>query len=144
MSYSYEPTPGENYAPMATAIAQQMKGKLLSKVGSVQCDTSPPLCPFETLWEGQFKGISSLVIPTYEPMYQRDMRAWQTDLNSAQYERAIQCGAEWNPYEHMEGRQMFMQFSANEMAFSRDPYMRQVSSLEASKLVQPQLPCARW
>ena len=118
--------------------------KLQSQVGATPCSTDSPLCPFETLWQGQWKNVPSFAVPTYRPIYTRDVRAWQTDINSLQYERSIETGLHWDPYRFMDGRQMLSQYLNTDLTTGRDQYMRQVHSLESSKLVQPERPNGRW
>jgi hypothetical protein len=135
------------YAEIGQQAATTLKshyGKPLAQLGAQKCNSEPMLCPFETIWQGQFKGIPSFHIPDYRPMYQRDERAWQTDLNSIQYERSIETGMYWDPYRFMDGRQMHTQYCNSDFVAGKDQYMRQVHSLETSKLVQPQFECARW
>jgi hypothetical protein len=104
--------------------------KVQSQIGAVPCSTEPGLCPFETLWQAQWKGIPSFTMEAYRPMYKRDERAWQTDLDSIKYERSIETGMLWDPYRFMDGPQMLMQYLNTDLTNERDQYMRQVHSLE--------------
>lgn len=135
------------YSQLGYNTAASLKthyGNPLTQIGAQKCSSEPLLCPLETLWQGQFKGIPSFAISDYKPLYVRDERAWQTDLNSIQYERSIECGMEWDPYRFMDGRQMHTQYCNQDYVAGKDQYMRPVHSLETSKLVQPQVPNAKW
>lgn len=137
----------EFYAALGHTSAvglRQHYGNPMSQLGAQKCNTDPQLCPFQTMWQGQFKGIPSFHIPDYKPIYTRDERAWTTDLNSIQFERSIECGMYWDPYRFMDGFQMFNQYSNSDYVAGKDQYMRPVHSLETSKLVQPQFTGAKW
>ena len=119
-------------------------GPKMSQIVNRPCSSAPPLCPFETLWRAQFKGIESFNIPAYKPIYDRDERAWQTDLNSIQFDRSIECGMEWDMYRFMDGPQLLNQFLSTDLVAMGDRHMRPVHSLESSKMVQPQIPGLFW
>ena len=137
------------YVAIGNAVSNHARVTSSSQLGAKACNTAPQLCPLVTQWSGQWKGIPSFSLEREAPMYERDLRAWQTDLNSMVFDRSIECGQMWNPYDFMDGRQMFMQWSGanptTTLSFGRDKYMRQVHSLETSKMVQPvDTPCAKW
>jgi len=133
------------YSQLASSQAEYYRQKKLqSQVGAVPCSTEPGLCPFETLWQGQWKGVPSFSANAYRPMYVRDERAWQTDLDSIKYDRSIETGMLWDPYRFMNGRQMLTQYLNTDLTNGRDQYMRQVHSLETSKMVQPDRVHGRW
>lgn len=138
---------GEFYAEIghrASRSYQEHYGNPSTQLSAQKCSSEPPLCPLETIWQGQFKGIPSFTIPDYKPMYVRDERAWQTDLDSIKYQRSIETGMEWDPYRFMDARQMHTQYCNSDYVAGKDQYMRPVHSIETSKLVQPQKPCAKW
>jgi len=135
------------YAAVGHEAAKSLRthyGNPMSQLGAQRCNVDPLLCPIETLWQGQFKDVDTFWIPDYRPMYQRDERAWQTDLDSLHFDRAIECGMEWDPYRFMGGRQMHNQYLSVDLVAGNDRHMRPVHSLETSKLVQPQFPGAKW
>ena len=137
----------EFYSNLGLQTALELKkhyGNPLSQLGAQRCDSLPPLCPIETQWQAKFKDIPSFYIPDYKPMYVRDERAWQTDLNSLQYERSIETGMLWDSYRFMDGRQLHTQYCNSDYVAAKDRYMRPVHSIETSKLVQPQSENARW
>ena len=135
----------EDFSKLGTRQADYYRSrKLQSQIGAVPCSTEPGLCPFETRWQAQWKGIPSFTVNSYRPKYMRDERAWQTDLNSIQYERSIETGMLWDQYRFMDGPQMLMQYLNTDTTNERDQYMRQVHSLETSKVVQPDRPNGRW
>lgn len=149
-NYVLDFNPGTDYFEnLGQSISRGTRQTKMDQLGARQCNTAPPLCPFEVQWAGQWKGVPSFTMSREVPMYERDERAWQTDLNSMQFDYGIEMARHWNPYDFMDGRQMFMQFSGagatTELSFGRDRYMRQVHSLGTSKMVQPvYTPCARW
>jgi hypothetical protein len=139
----------DQYVRMGNAVVQRAVDARSSQLGARACNTSAPLCPLETMWSGQWKGIPSFTLEREVPMYERYTAAWQTDLNSMQFDRAIEVGQQWDPYQFMDGRQMFAQYlganALTTLSFGRDNYMRQVHDISTSKIVQGvDTPCQKW
>lgn len=105
------------------------------------CCPNPPTCPEREEWRFKFKGCP----PTFatQPSMQCEVaplgdRYWVADLNPLLYERGLVSGAMWNPYQHMQARQGFIQFLTADMKKTTDPYSRPIKSLGDSFCVQQQ------
>jgi hypothetical protein len=98
-----------------------------------QCDPQPPLCPLRVAWQQSFKGCPTTFIeaPSCD-VYKRDPRLWYRNLNDLIYERSIQAGEIWDPYRHMQARQLWAQFISEDIVNRKDKYARPIGSLEES------------
>jgi len=96
----------------------------------LECTAEPQPCGMETVWNNTFQGCGSFHVPAKAKNYAFDSRIWQGDLNPKLQERQALMAKEWNPYEHMRGRQAYMQFLSTNLASSRrDPYTRPIDDL---------------
>lgn len=98
-----------------------------------QCDPRPPPCPLRTAWQQSFKGCPTTFIEAPScNVYKRDPRLWQRNLNDVMYERSIQSSEIWDPYRHMQARQLWAQFISEDIVNRKDKYSRPIGSLEES------------
>jgi hypothetical protein len=54
----------------------------------------------------------------------KDPKFWRGDLNPAINQRNMLIGAQWNFYNHLKAKQLWMQYLAKDMDSRRDPYTR--------------------
>lgn len=83
-------------------------------------------------FKSQFVGTDAVFIPQTETVENNECAAntrWKKlyrnprDLDRARFERTIQIGAQWNPYEHLDARQKMWQFQMADWAPRKgDPY----------------------
>ena len=84
-------------------------------------------------WNAQFIGCPSSSVRRVCKSYPHDNRLWQADLNSLMQERSMMINREWNPYEHMQSRQKYMQFLSSNLQSRSDQYMKPIHSLSDIK-----------
>jgi len=96
------------------------------------CANNPAPCAEEVAWRARFKGcpttysdgsIQKCEVAELGPRY------WLGDLNPLLYERSLMQEAEPNPYQFMQGRQLWMQFLMSDLVGNniKDPYTRRIS-----------------
>lgn len=56
----------------------------------------------------------------------KDPKFWRGDLNAPIAQRNLVMGAQWNFYNHLKSKQLWMQYLAKDMDSRRDPYTRLV------------------
>ncbi len=105
------------------------------------CCPNPPPCNEEVLWRAQFKGCPPSYIDNPKAVCEVNPygdRYWVTDLNPLILERSIISGAKWNPYQHMNARQMFAQFLWADMKKigSNDSYTKPIGNLNDSYCIR--------
>lgn len=101
------------------------------------CCPNPPTCPERLWWQAQFKGCQTSYTDSDNPEIRCEVapipdRYKVADLNELLFERSIATAAEWNPYEHMNARQLFIQFINADMGRGGDPYSRPVKKMGES------------
>lgn len=101
------------------------------------CCPDPPPCPEQVFWSAKFKGCPVQYIDPPQATCEVNPygnRYWVTDLNPLLYERGLISGAKWNPYQHMNARQMLAQFLWQDMKKigANDPYTKPISNLNES------------
>jgi len=89
---------------------------------------SIPLCPQGVSWEASFPGCQTTYWPNKEEVRvaPRQNRVYVADLNPLIYQRSVVNGQIWNPYEHMQARQKFIQFICTDPNKRTDPYTQPI------------------
>ena len=87
---------------------------------------------YDIAFKTQFIGMNPVFIPQTEPVDNDECAAntrWQKlyrnprDMDRVKFERTLQIGAQWNPYEHLDARQKMWQFQMSDWAPKKgDPY----------------------
>lgn len=105
------------------------------------CCPNSSSCPTDVQWQARFKGCSPVF--ANGPAMSCEVaplgdRYWVADMNPLLYERQLISGAEWNPYQHFNARQMFTQFLTKDIRKTTDPYTRPIRSLDETYCQQLQ------
>lgn len=95
----------------------------------LECSAAPQPCAMEAVWNNTFQGCGTFHVPAKAKDYAFDSRIWQGDLNPKLQERQALLAKEWNPYQHMRGRQAMMQFLSTNLNNRKDPYTRPIDDL---------------
>lgn len=98
--------------------------------GDRQFGVMPP--KYDIGFKSQYVGTDAVFIPQTEPVENNECAAntrWRKlyrnprDMDRARFERTLQLGAQWNPYEHLDARQKMWQFQMADWAPKKgDPY----------------------
>lgn len=120
----------EGARSLATVAMAQVQAQRAREPIDFECSPEAVPCPDTVVWQNTFPGCGSFHIPLEGKDYAKDNRIWQADLNPLIQERAALMAKEWNPYEHMQARQAYMQFIATNFSSKSDKYMKPISDLE--------------
>lgn len=121
---------------MQTGIQDAQKASQTQSASSQpepQCCPFPPQCGDRVLWRARFADCPTTFATG--PEYRCEVnpippRYSVADLNPLIWERNLRIADEWNPYEHFDARQKWVQFMYADMTGrSNDPYTRPISSV---------------
>jgi len=123
----------KSLAKLADQVSSELRTRPPnSKALEPPCCPNPPNCSERVGWQARFKGCQTTFDDrgTTCEVAPRGARYWVADLDPLIMERSRIAGAQWNPYEHMRARQMWVQFAMADKRKDTDPYTKLVPNLD--------------
>lgn len=131
--YIQGPPINSDLGRLTAAAFNSTTGEMVKDAFETPCCPNPPPCQERVAWQAKFKRCPTTFVNVPQmqvPVNEYGDRYSVADLNPLLLERSRISGAKWNPYEHMNARQMFAQFISKDIRKDGDQYSKPVKNLD--------------